>query len=132
MKSNHNPNLLRYQKESIQASERKILEALSLQDNSKPLNISKLAKDASISRTQLTKRYRHLYANRIADSSKTLDLKQEIFDLEKANSLLKKELTSLQKINLQLTDRLVELNTVIQHFTGQNAFNPRGYNLKQT
>lgn len=110
-----NDGLIKAQEQSVKETESKLLKALDKQKKNAKVNISQLARDSGISRTQIINKYSYLYEGRENESAKVIELKNEIKELERKNNIQAKKITELEDTNKQITDKMVELYAIIDN-----------------
>lgn len=110
-----NDGLIKAQEQSVKETESKLFKALEKQKKNAKVNISQLARDSGISRTQIINRYSYLYEGRENESAKVIELKNEIKELERKNNIQAKKITELEDTNKQITDKMVELYAIIDN-----------------
>ena len=110
-----NDGLIKAQEQSVKETESKLLKALGKQKKNAKVNISQLARDSGISRTQIINKYSYLYEGRENESAKVVELKNEIKELERKNNIQAKKISELEDINKQTTDKMVELYVIIDN-----------------
>ena len=111
-----NDGLRKAQEQSVKETESKLLKALEKQKKSAKINISQLARDSGVSRTQIINRYSYLYEGRENESAKVIQLKNENKELNRKNAEQAKRITELEEMNKQVTDKMVELYAIIDNF----------------
>jgi len=114
-KSILNNGLRKAQERSVKETETKLLNALEKQKKNDKINISQLARDSGTSRTQIINKYGYLYEGRENESAKVIQLKKENKELSRKNNEQAKRITNLEEINKQVTDKIVELHTIIDN-----------------
>jgi len=114
-KSKLNDGLRKAQEQSVKETESKLLKALERQKKSAKINISQLARDSGVSRTQIINRYSYLYEGRENESAKVIQLKNENKKLNRKNAEQAKRITELEEMNKQVTDKMVELYAIIDN-----------------
>ena len=110
-----NDGLRKAQEQSVKETESKLLKALEKQKKSAKINISQLARDSGVSRTQILNRYSYLYEGRENESAKVIQLKNENKELNRKNAEQAKRITELEEMNKQVTDKMVELYAIIDN-----------------
>jgi len=110
-----NDGLRKAQEQSVKETESKLLKALERQKKSAKINISQLARDSGVSRTQIINRYSYLYEGRENESAKVIQLKIENKELNRKNKEQAKRITELEEMNKQVTDKMVELHAIIDN-----------------
>jgi uncharacterized coiled-coil DUF342 family protein len=110
-----NDGLIKAQEQSVKETESKLFKALEKQKKNAKVNISQLARDSGISRTQIINRYSYLYEGRENESAKVIELKNEIKELERKNNIQAKEITELKHSHKHTTDKMVELYAIIDN-----------------
>ena len=110
-----NDGLRKAQEQSVKETESKLLKALEKQKKSAKINISQLARDSGVSRTQIINRYSYLYEGRENESAKVIQLKNENKELNRKNAEQAKRITELEEMNKQVTDKMVELYAIIDN-----------------
>ena len=110
-----NDGLIKAQVQSVKETESKLLKALGKQKKNAKVNISQLARDSGISRTQIINKYSYLYEGRENESAKVVELKNEIKELERKNNIQAKKISELEDINKQTTDKMVELYVIVDN-----------------
>ena len=114
-----NDGLIKAQEQSVKETESKLFKALEKQKKNAKVNISQLARDSGISRTQIINRYSYLYEGRENESAKVIELKNQIKELERKNNIQAKKITELEDTNKQITDKMVELYAIIDNLTNK-------------
>lgn len=114
-KSLLNDGLRKAQEQSVKETESKLLKALEKQKKSAKINISQLARDSGVSRTQIINKYSYLYEGRENESAKVIQLKNENKELNRKNTEQAKRITELEEMNKQVTDKMVELYAIIDN-----------------
>ncbi len=110
-----NDGLRKAQEQSVKETESKLLKALEKQKKSAKINISQLARDSGVSRTQILNRYSYLYEGRENESAKVIQLKNENKELNRKSKEQAKRITELEEMNKQVTDKMVELYAIIDN-----------------
>lgn len=110
-----NDGLIKAQEQSVKETESKLLKALGKQKKNAKVNISQLARDSGISRTQIINKYSYLYEGRENESAKVVELKDEIKELERKNNIQAKKISELEDNNKQTTDKMVELYVIVDN-----------------
>ena len=110
-----NDGLRKAQEQSVKETESKLLKALEKQKKSAKINISQLARDSGVSRTQIINKYSYLYEGRENESAKVIQLKNENKELNRKNAEQAKRITELEEMNKQVTDKMVELYAIIDN-----------------
>lgn len=108
-----NDGLRNSQKKSVENTIEKLEKALKKQEKSKKVNISQLARESGISRTHIINKYSYMYEGRENETIKVLNLKKKVKDLEKKVAIQRYSYSKLELENKKLTDKLVELYSVI-------------------
>ena len=108
-----NNGLREKQKQSIKETESKLIKALDKQKHTAKINISKLARDSGISRPHIINKYSYLYGGRVSESNQVIQLNEYITELKNKNTFLTKKNTELEITKKELTNKLVELYTLI-------------------
>jgi len=112
MKHILNDGLKKAQEQSVKETEAKLLKALEKQNKSTKINISQLARDSGVSRTQIINKYSYLYDGRKNESAIVIILKEEIAMLKNRSGVQNKKITELESANKKLSDKLVEFNAI--------------------
>jgi hypothetical protein len=110
-----NDGLRKAQEQSVKETESKLLQALEKQKKNAKINISQLARDSGVSRTQIINKYSYLYEGRENESAKVIQLKNENKELNRKNKEQAKRITELEEMNKQVTDKIVELHAIIDN-----------------
>lgn len=113
IKKTLNEGLRRKQEQSVKKTEAKLITALKKQNKNIKVNVSQLSRDSGISRTQIINKYNYLYEGRENESAKVQVIKLELDEQKRKNIVLIKKNTELINKNKQLSDKLVELNVII-------------------
>jgi len=111
-----NDGLRKAQEQSVKETESKLLKALEKQKKSAKINISQLARDSGVSRTQIINRYSYLYEGRENELAKVIQLKNENKELNRKSKEQTKRITELEEMNKQVTNKMVELYAIIDNF----------------